>query len=199
MASTLGPLSRSAQRRAGSAAVLVTRVKVLPVAYSAFTTVPRQEQQPSGFLRSQALLYTHQKSSPFQLGRHESTISSGKQITPPVQYTYDDMKKLSMNPVADIIIVDVREPAELATEGFIPTAINIPYKSSPEALALSDDAFEDKFGFPKPSKDKTLVFYCLGGVRCNFAQDLAGEAGYEKRGNYAGSWEDWVQHESAKK
>lgn len=105
------------------------------------------------------------------------------------------IKKLSQDPSPDKILVDVREPIELQQEGQIPTAINIPYKSSPEALSLSEAEFEDRFGFEKPSKDKELVFYCLGGVRSDYAQQLAGEFGYDKRGNYAGSWEDWVAHE----
>ncbi|KAK9465625.1 Rhodanese-like domain-containing protein [Lipomyces arxii] len=129
----------------------------------------------------------------FPFARFESTVS------PPKQYVYEDIKKLAENPDPEKILVDVREPAELAQEGFIPTAINIPYKSSPQALSLSEDAFEEKFGFAKPSKDKELVFYCLGGVRCNYAQELAGEFGYEKRGNYSGSWEDWVENEQAAK
>ncbi|KAK7208228.1 Rhodanese-like domain-containing protein [Myxozyma melibiosi] len=121
--------------------------------------------------------------------------SSESGIQPPVQYEYKAIKELSENPHPDKILVDVREPIEVHREGFIPTAINIPYKSAPEALSLSDDEFEYRFGFEKPSKDKELVFYCLGGVRCDYAQQIAGEFGYQKRGNYAGSWEDWVANE----
>ncbi|KAK9463276.1 Rhodanese-like domain-containing protein [Lipomyces oligophaga] len=113
-------------------------------------------------------------------------------------YVYEDIKKLTENPTEDIILVDVREPAELEQEGFIPTAINIPYKSHPEAMTLSPDEFEETFGFVKPSPDKELVFYCLGGIRCEYAQELAGEAGYPKRGSYRGSWEDWVARENQK-
>lgn len=77
------------------------------------------------------------------------------------------------------IIVDVREPSEYA-EGHIPTAVNIPYKSSPGALSLEPEDFEDAFGFPKPSTDRELIFYCLAGVRSSAAEELACTFGYQK-------------------
>ncbi|KAK9359776.1 Rhodanese-like domain-containing protein [Lipomyces starkeyi] len=128
--------------------------------------------------------------------RPQSSESDG--FAPPSIYNYEDIKKLSVNPEKDKILVDVREPAEV-DQGFIPTAINIPYKSAPHALSLSEEDFEEQFGFPKPSKELELIFYCLGGVRSNYAQELAGNFGYDKRGNYPGSWEDWVQNENSRK
>ncbi|KAK9490648.1 Rhodanese-like domain-containing protein [Lipomyces doorenjongii] len=128
--------------------------------------------------------------------RSQSSETDG--FAPPSIYNYEDIKKLSLNPEKDKILVDVREPAEV-DQGFIPTAINIPYKSAPHALSLSEEAFEEQFGFQKPSKEKELIFYCLGGVRSNYAQELAGNFGYDKRGNYPGSWEDWLQKENSRK
>ncbi|KAK9374899.1 Rhodanese-like domain-containing protein [Lipomyces chichibuensis] len=128
--------------------------------------------------------------------RSQSNKTDG--FAPPSIYNYEDVKKLSVNPEKDKILVDVREPAEV-DQGFIPTAINIPYKSTPHALSLSEEDFEEQFGFPKPCKEKELIFYCLGGVRSNYAQELAGNFGYDKRGNYPGSWEDWVQNENSRK
>ncbi|PGH16828.1 hypothetical protein AJ79_01472 [Helicocarpus griseus UAMH5409] len=48
------------------------------------------------------------------------------------------------------ILIDVREPAELSATGIIPTALNIPIASHPDALFLSPDEFLTRFGFPKP-------------------------------------------------
>ncbi|KAK9474766.1 Rhodanese-like domain-containing protein [Dipodascopsis tothii] len=118
------------------------------------------------------------------------------EFAPAVVYSYKEVKELAQKPRPGTVIVDVREPGELAQTGFIPGAINIPYKSAPHALAMSEADFEDHFGFPKPSKDSELVFYCLGGVRCDYAQQIAGSLGYDRRGNYLGSWEDWVANES---
>lgn len=112
-------------------------------------------------------------------------------------YKYEDIKELVQNPSKhpNAVIVDVREPIEFQ-EGHIPGAINLPFKSSPGALDLSEEDFEDVFGIPKPDKTKELVFYCLGGVRSSAAEDLASSFGFLKRGNYIGSWEDWVSREN---
>jgi len=49
---------------------------------------------------------------------------------------------------------DVREPAELTADGKIPHAINLPLSSLPDTLALSDDAFREKFKADKPPKQQ---------------------------------------------
>ncbi|KAG5420452.1 hypothetical protein I9W82_002333 [Candida metapsilosis] len=115
-------------------------------------------------------------------------------------YKYDDVKEIAEHPSEhpDSVLVDVREPVEY-DDGHIPGAINVPFKSSPGALDLSEDDFLDNFGFEKPDKNKELVFYCLGGVRSTAAEELANTFGYKKRGNYVGSYEDWVAHENKKK
>ena len=115
-------------------------------------------------------------------------------------YKYDDVKDIAANPKKhpDSVLVDVREPVEY-DDGHIPGAINLPFKSSPGALDLSEDDFLDNFGFDKPDKNKELVFYCLGGVRSTAAEELANTFGYKKRGNYVGSYEDWLAHENKKK
>ncbi|ODV87166.1 hypothetical protein CANARDRAFT_26590 [[Candida] arabinofermentans NRRL YB-2248] len=104
---------------------------------------------------------------------------------------FEEMQSIAAKPSPDQVIVDVREPGEYAA-GHIPGAINVPVKSSPGALGLSEDEFQLTFGIPKPELDKTLIFYCLAGVRSSMAEELAGTFGYDKRLNYVGSWEDWV-------
>lgn len=112
-------------------------------------------------------------------------------------YEYKDVKKVvsEKDKYPNTIVVDVREPLEYK-EGSIPGAVNVPFKSSPGALGMSPEEFEDNFGFEKPSKDKELIFYCLAGVRSTAAEELANTFGYKHRGNYVGSYEDWVSHEN---
>lgn len=89
-----------------------------------------------------------------------------------------------------MVLIDVREPAEYEA-GYIPTAINIPISSQPDALFLAPDEFQDRFGFIKPPPQKELVFYCKAGVRSSAAAQLALQHGYDKVGEYRGSWIDW--------
>jgi 3-mercaptopyruvate sulfurtransferase SseA len=86
---------------------------------------------------------------------------------------------------------DVREPVELLETGKIPGAINIPITSAAQSFHISEEDFEDMYGFQRPAKNKELVFYCKAGVRARAAAQLAHYAGWDKIGDYAGSWLDW--------
>lgn len=103
------------------------------------------------------------------------------------------------SPTHTPVLIDVREPAELTGTGIIPSAISIPLASQPDALYLTADEFETRFGFPKPrvDADRQLVFYCKAGVRAKAAAQLAVQAGYdpERVGVYMGSWLDWVEND----
>lgn len=91
---------------------------------------------------------------------------------------------------------DVREPAELKSTGTIPTSLNVPIVTHPNAFHLPADQFHDLFGFEKPATEgpdaPELVFYCKAGVRGRAAAKLAKDAGYATVGDYAGSWLDWA-------
>ncbi|KAL1970687.1 hypothetical protein VTN77DRAFT_4331 [Rasamsonia byssochlamydoides] len=109
-----------------------------------------------------------------------------------------------------VILIDVREPAELSSTGIIPGAVSIPLASQPDAYFLSPEEFETRFGFPKPGVTPTeppsgegqerkqeshIIFYCKAGVRARAAAQLAVQAGYDPNriGVYDGSWLDWVE------
>lgn len=87
--------------------------------------------------------------------------------------------------------IDVREPLELQTTGKIPGAINIPITSAVQSFHINEADFEDMYGFERPSRDTTLLFYCKAGVRAKSAAGLARHAGWESVGEYPGSWLDW--------
>ncbi|KAG2419383.1 hypothetical protein HFD88_004179 [Aspergillus terreus] len=101
------------------------------------------------------------------------------------------------SPQSKMILVDVREPAELTATGIIPSAVSVPLTSQPDALFLTADEFETRFGFPKPGEGQTgdVVFYCKAGVRARIAAQLAVQAGYDpaRVGVYLGSWLDWAE------
>ncbi|KAJ5861014.1 uncharacterized protein N7529_008324 [Penicillium soppii] len=97
-----------------------------------------------------------------------------------------------------VILIDVREPAELTGTGIIPSAVSIPLASQPDALYLTADEFETRFGFPKPElvEGAQMVFYCKAGVRAWAAAQMAVQAGYDpaRIGVYDGSWLDWERN-----
>lgn len=108
-------------------------------------------------------------------------------------YDFNSIKQLLDNPAPDRTLIDVREPHEFAG-GFIPTAYNMPIASVPEGIFLPAEEFEERFGFEKPPAGNELVFYCKAGVRSSSAAQLAQQAGYERVGEYRGSWLDWVKN-----
>ena len=67
-------------------------------------------------------------------------------------------------------------------------------KTSPDAMFLPEEEFEDRFGFEKPSMDKEVVFYCKSGVRSSAAAQLAQQQGYNNVSEYRGSLLDWEKH-----
>ncbi|KXS94671.1 hypothetical protein AC578_10090 [Pseudocercospora eumusae] len=108
-------------------------------------------------------------------------------------YNFDAVKDISEKPSAGRILIDVREPSEYEA-GYIPTAINLPIKSHPDALFLPEEEFEDRFGFEKPATDKEVIFYCRSGVRSSAAAQLAQQHGYTNVAEYRGSWLDWTKN-----
>ncbi|KAF2402002.1 Rhodanese-like protein [Trichodelitschia bisporula] len=113
------------------------------------------------------------------------------------RYDFQAIRELVEEPNSDRVLIanplDVREPAEYAA-GYIPTALNMPIQSQPDALFLSPEEFEDRLGFAKPPPNKEVVFYCKAGVRSSAAAQLARQNGYKNVGEYRGSWVDWVKN-----
>ncbi|CEM08071.1 unnamed protein product [Vitrella brassicaformis CCMP3155] len=95
-------------------------------------------------------------------------------------------------PAADesFVIVDVRDPWEIRDHGKIDNAVNIPLADIPTAFHFDDEAWEDRFDFPKPKSSDTLVFYCRAGIRAESAAKLAQREGFKVR-HYKGSYIDW--------
>ncbi|KAF2034264.1 Rhodanese-like protein [Setomelanomma holmii] len=105
-------------------------------------------------------------------------------------YSFEDVLAILETPSSSRLLIDVREPHEFE-KNTIPTAINIPVTSQPDALMLDEEEFLDRFGFAKPPADKEVVFFCKAGVRSRAMAGLARQAGYKNVGEYPGSWLDW--------
>jgi len=82
----------------------------------------------------------------------------------------------------NVYVLDVREPGELAENGWIEGAVNIPLRQVADSIAYL------------PSEDTTIVSYCGSGWRCTIALTALEGMGWEnvlglKEGSYAG----WVE------
>ncbi|CAN9117966.1 unnamed protein product [Alternaria alternata] len=78
-------------------------------------------------------------------------------------YQFDDVLHILEAPSDSRLLIDVREPHEFEKDT-IPTSINIPVTSQPDALLLDEEEFQDRFGFQKPPKGKEVVFFCKAGI-----------------------------------
>lgn len=115
-------------------------------------------------------------------------------IEPQLVATTADIDDLPNHP--EKLLIDVREPSELAATGQIPTSINIPLKTVRSELSLSPEAFEKKYGRKKPSTSDPIIFSCRSGVRAGQAAFEADQLGYKNVKNYVGSWLEYAaKHE----
>jgi len=87
---------------------------------------------------------------------------------------------------ADVVFLDVREPAEVAASGKVPGAIAIPrglveFRADPTS-PLHDAAFD---------RAKTIVAYCASGGRAALVGKTLKEMGYKTVRNLGG-FKGWV-------
>ncbi|KAL0944227.1 rhodanese-like domain-containing protein [Colletotrichum truncatum] len=120
-------------------------------------------------------------------GYHEISATGSK------LWNFGQMSELVKNRNG-VVIIDSREPGELEQTGRIPTAINIPVATAPQSFHMSEEDFEDRYGYPRPDKEQELVIYCKAGVRSRALATLAKEAGWKNVGEYPGSWLDWEKN-----
>ena len=95
----------------------------------------------------------------------------------PTNPTRNQILAILETPSNSRLLIDVREPHEYEANS-IPTAINLPITSQPDALLLTEEEFQDRFGFAKPPLNKEMVFFCKAGVRSSAAAGIARQAGY---------------------
>jgi rhodanese-related sulfurtransferase len=87
---------------------------------------------------------------------------------------------------ADVLFLDVREPAEVATTGKVPGALAVPrglveFRADP-ASAMHDAAFD---------RAKTIIAYCASGGRSALVGKTLKEMGYANVRNLGG-FKGWL-------
>ena len=95
-----------------------------------------------------------------------------------------------------LLLIDVREPEEIEALGPVEyngvMAENIHLHNLDHAFQMTEEEFEDMYGFAKPNKETDhLIFSCRSGVRSDFASRTAVEHGYKHVANYTGGALDW--------
>ncbi|WVR05868.1 hypothetical protein IAU60_002894 [Kwoniella sp. DSM 27419] len=113
---------------------------------------------------------------------------------------YEELKPITQQPSDDILILDVREPDEVAL-GSIPSSVNLPLSRLKDALdsKMNPGDFQREFAFTKPTYDQKIIVFCRSGKRSANAAEVAGEKGYKNVRNYVGSWLDWTKREGENK
>ena len=91
----------------------------------------------------------------------------------------------------DITLIDVRELAEIATNGFIKGSISIPLGNLQTVLTCTRMEFKESYGVDKPRLGDEIIFMCNSGVRSKLAAEIAKTAGYRIVREYAEGWSGW--------
>ncbi|XP_055345553.1 thiosulfate:glutathione sulfurtransferase-like [Paramacrobiotus metropolitanus] len=103
--------------------------------------------------------------------------------------TFEEMKRLS--DMGAMNLIDVREPAELAKDGAIPSAVNIPLGQFKDTLRLSPSELQALHGLAVQGQDSEIIVSCRSGRRSTLAAAMARELGYTNVRNYAGGILEW--------
>lgn len=86
----------------------------------------------------------------------------------------------------NVLVVDVRDPAEVAKSGKVPGAVNVP-RGMLEFRADPESPYHDKTF----DKGKTAILYCASGGRSALSGKTLKDMGYDKVFNLGG-FKDWV-------
>mmetsp|Transcript_15084 Transcript_15084/g.45563 ORF Transcript_15084/g.45563 Transcript_15084/m.45563 type:complete len:356 (-) Transcript_15084:398-1465(-) len=78
------------------------------------------------------------------------------------------------------LLLDLRRHDERSLYGSIPAAHHVPMDELPAALGMSPAAWQEQYGFPKPSSSSTVVMQCRTNRRASWAAQLAHDAGLSR-------------------
>jgi len=94
------------------------------------------------------------------------------------------------------LLIDVRPRSYLPKFGKIPTSHNLPVDEIKEAFTqLSEEYFEEKYGFARPAPEDPFIITCQSGVGARNADRILLELGYTNMRVHDGAYYDWVEKE----
>lgn len=100
------------------------------------------------------------------------------------EITASEAIELSRRP--DVLLVDIRDPRELAREGRIPNAFHCPRGMIEFWIDPDSPYYKPVFG-----EDRTFVFFCAGGLRSALATKTAQDMGLAPVAHIIGGFGAW--------
>lgn len=97
--------------------------------------------------------------------------------------------KISSDSSDNFLLVDIREPAEVA-DGMIDGAINIPRGVLEPAADLD---YPKRHPQLSEARSKNVVLYCASGGRSALAADVLQQMGFENVESLAGGYDKWAK------
>ena len=86
----------------------------------------------------------------------------------------------------DVVLVDIRDPRELAREGKVPGAFSCPRGMLEFWIDPASPYFKPVFG-----EDKEFIFFCAGGMRSVLATKVAQDMGLKPVAHVIGGFGAW--------
>ena len=100
------------------------------------------------------------------------------------EYPASEAIELARRP--DVLLVDIRDPRELAREGKIPGAFHCPRGMLEFWIDPDSPYYKPVFG-----EDRTFVFFCAGGMRSALATKTAQDMGLKPVAHIIGGFGAW--------
>ena len=100
------------------------------------------------------------------------------------EYTAEEAVALAKNP--DVLLVDIRDPRELARDGTVPGAFHCTRGMLEFWIDPESPYYKPVFG-----EDKTFIFFCAGGMRSALATKTAQDMGLKPVAHIIGGFGAW--------
>lgn len=102
------------------------------------------------------------------------------------EYTAGEAMELAKRP--DVLLVDIRDPRELARDGKVPGALHAPRGMLEFWVDPDSPYFKPVFG-----EDKTFVFFCAGGLRSALTTKTLQDMGLKPVAHIVGGYAAWKE------
>lgn len=108
-------------------------------------------------------------------------VRAGGNQVEPIQFVHRDAVAEAMRrEMKGLVILDLRRHDERVLYGAPLGSKHLPAEQVPRALSMSEDEFQDTFGFDKPTKQDNVVLMCRSDRRARWTYQLLMDAGYPR-------------------